>query len=174
MHKNTVQICVRAGSRKSSLQASDKYLQTQGTYRRIHRQKMTMVNASGMNSSSSSGKSCPTWLFIGFYVILFIVTATTIAKTASEFPLFPFQADSLEWNSNWLIATVIDYYGACLCFCGIVFKSEDNWIIGSLWCLGCCLLGSPICCVWMLIFLWKHGADSLSLSPNRRSHQQLH
>eukprot|EP00573_Skeletonema_grethae_P009630 CAMPEP_0201693294 /NCGR_PEP_ID=MMETSP0578-20130828/5932_1 /ASSEMBLY_ACC=CAM_ASM_000663 /TAXON_ID=267565 /ORGANISM="Skeletonema grethea, Strain CCMP 1804" /LENGTH=56 /DNA_ID=CAMNT_0048178797 /DNA_START=45 /DNA_END=212 /DNA_ORIENTATION=- len=56
---------------------------------------MTMVNAS-MNTSSSNDRSC-----IGFYAILFVVTATTIAKTASEFPLFPFQADSLEWNSNW-------------------------------------------------------------------------
>ena len=134
---------------------------------------MTMVNATGITNSSSSGRSCPTWLCIGFYTILFSVTATTIAKTASSFPLFPFQSDSLEWNSNWLIATVIDYYGACLCFCGIVFKSEDNWIYGSLWCLGCCLLGSPICCLWMLIFLWKHGVDSLSLSPNRRTHHQL-
>lgn len=134
---------------------------------------MTMVNTTGINNSNSSGRSCPTWLYIGFYTILFIVTATTIAKTASAFPLFPFQSDSLEWNSNWLIATVIDYYGACLCFCGILFKSEDNWIHGSLWCLGCCLLGSPVCCLWMLIFLWKHGVDSLSLSPNRRSHYQL-
>ena len=134
---------------------------------------MTMVNTTGINNSSSSGRSCPTWLYIAFYTILFIVTTTTIAKTASSFPLFPFQPDSLEWNSHWLIATVIDYYGACLCFCGIIFKSEDNWIYGSLWCLGCCLLGSPICCLWMLIFLWKHGVDSLSLSPNRRSHYQL-
>jgi len=133
---------------------------------------MTMVNTSGI-SNTGSNRSSLTWWFIIFYAILLVFTAATITKTASENPLFPFQTESLEWNSNWLIATVIDYYGACLCFCGIVFKSESNWMYGSLWCLGCCLLGSPICCLWMLIFLWKNGVDSLSLSPNRRSHYQL-
>ena len=134
---------------------------------------MTMVNTTGINSTNSSERSILTWHFLVFYVVLFFVTASTITITASSYPLFPFQSESLEWNSNWLIATVIDYYGACLCFCGIIFMSEDNWIHGALWCIGCCLLGSPICCLWMLIFLWKNGAGGLSLSPNRRTHSQL-
>jgi hypothetical protein len=131
---------------------------------------MTTVNT----NTRGSDRLCQTWLYVGFYTILFIFTASTIVKTALVFPIFPFQPNSLEWNSNWLIATVIDYYGACLCFCGVILKSEENWIHGSLWCLGFCLLGSPICCLWMVVFLLKNGVDSLSLTPmNRRSHYQL-
>eukprot|EP00979_Chaetoceros_neogracilis_P016885 scaffold10152_cov287-Chaetoceros_neogracile.AAC.1 len=80
---------------------------------------------------------------IGFYAILFIVTLSAIISTASKYPLFPFNTESLEWSNAWLIATVIDYYGACLCFCGVVLSSEPSWGVGMAWVAGFCLFGSP-------------------------------
>ena len=83
-------------------------------------------------------------LQIAFYAVLFAVTLATISATLAKYPLFPLQTDSLDWSNNWLFATVIDYYGACLCFCGVILGTEENWIKGILWVLGCCLLGSPV------------------------------
>lgn len=62
------------------------------------------------------------------------------------------------------MATVVDYYGACLCLCGIILATEQNNLhMGILWSVGCCLLGSPMCCMWMLVRLWRFGAMGLVL-----------
>mmetsp|Transcript_6071 Transcript_6071/g.6970 ORF Transcript_6071/g.6970 Transcript_6071/m.6970 type:complete len:142 (-) Transcript_6071:105-530(-) len=96
---------------------------------------------------------------LSFYALLCMVTLTTIAVTAYNYPLFPFQSDNLEWNNRWLIATVVDYYGACFCFCGIVLSTELTWVRGLAWVAGFCILGSPVCCLWMLLWLWRGGGS---------------
>jgi hypothetical protein len=106
---------------------------------------------------------------IVFYVVLFLACAYNIISVSSKFPLFPFNMDSLEWSNAWLIATIGDYYGACLCFCGVVISSESTWTLGILWSLGCCLLGSPVCCLWTLLYLWN-GGGTLRLDRQRGSH----
>jgi len=92
-----------------------------------------------------------------FYFALFVGTLVAISVTVARYGLFPFQLDSLEWTSAWLSATIVDYYGACLCFCGVVLSSEQSWLIGIAWVIGCCLLGSPVCCAWVLCRLWRGG-----------------
>lgn len=92
-----------------------------------------------------------------FYSVLFIGTLVAISLTVARHGLFPFQMDSLEWSNAWLKATIVDYYGACLCFCGVVLSSEQSWLIGIAWVVGCCLLGSPVCCAWILCRLWRAG-----------------
>lgn len=107
--------------------------------------------------------STPSSPFIAFYTILLVITSITIIKTASTYPLFPFQTSSLQWNNAWLVATVIDYYGSCFSLCGIILVSEEKRLYGSLWCCGCCLLGSPVCCIWMLVRLYKYGSGGICL-----------
>jgi len=127
-----------------------------------HRRQFTMTSIS--NSVS---------LQICFYSILFITTTTMIIKTASNYPIFPLQTESLEWNNSWLVATVIDYYGACLCYCGIILGTEKHIMHGILWSLGCCLLGSPVCCLWILIRLWKYGSDGICIQNTVNSSNDI-
>eukprot|EP00550_Attheya_septentrionalis_P002916 CAMPEP_0198301558 /NCGR_PEP_ID=MMETSP1449-20131203/52076_1 /TAXON_ID=420275 /ORGANISM="Attheya septentrionalis, Strain CCMP2084" /LENGTH=117 /DNA_ID=CAMNT_0044003669 /DNA_START=196 /DNA_END=549 /DNA_ORIENTATION=+ len=107
---------------------------------------------------------------LAFYVVLLVVAVTKISSTLHQYPLFPFEWSSLEWSNAWLSATVVDYYGACLCFCGVVLSSEPKWHVGVAWTLGCCLLGSPICCIWVLWKLWNGNTLRLEL---RASHVEI-
>ena len=105
-----------------------------------------------------------------FYAILFVTTLSTLVTTCYNYPLFPIQYDSLEWNRTWLITTVMDYYGACLCFCGVVLSTETSWVTGLAWVGGFCLFGSPVCCVWVLVWLLREGG-SLRLEKRRDAYQ---
>ena len=107
-----------------------------------------------------------------FYTVLFLNNMTAVSVTMYNYPLFPFQTDSLEWCRTWLVTTVLDYYGACLCFCGVVLASEDSWSRGLAWVAGFCLLGPPVCCVWILLWLWR-GGGSLRLEQSRRNQKNL-
>ena len=122
------------------------------------------MNASGNSRSSNSGNSGVHALSENarnafcFYGVLFCISLYMISTTLDEYPLFPFQPDSLDWNYNWLIATVFDYYGACLCFGGIVLSSEPSWARGLAWNTGFVLLGSPVCCIWVILRLKREGS----------------
>ena len=107
-----------------------------------------------------------------FYSLLLVVTLATVSSTLSEYPLFPIQSDSLEWNNAWLIASVVDFYGACLCFCGVVLSSEASWSRGLAWVAGFCLLGSPVCCAWVLIWLVR-GGGTLRLERRREVYNSM-
>ena len=88
------------------------------------------------------------------YACLFVCTLSTISWTLHLYPLFPLQTDSAEWLKTWLAATVVDYYGSTLCLCGVILSTADSWWAGILWCVGCCLLGSPVSCAWILYQIW--------------------
>ena len=136
-----------------------------------HRRKR-LNNNSNRTKFTMMSMSNSVLLQICFYSILFLITTVMIIKTASNYPIFPLQTESLEWNNSWLVATVVDYYGACLCYCGIILGTEKQIMHGIIWSLGCCLLGSPVCCLWFLIRLWKYGPDGICIkntgntSPN--------
>mmetsp|Transcript_43890 Transcript_43890/g.99240 ORF Transcript_43890/g.99240 Transcript_43890/m.99240 type:complete len:84 (-) Transcript_43890:462-713(-) len=51
--------------------------------------------------------------------------------------------------------------GAAFCLCGIILASEKP-VKGVLWSLGCCLLGTPVCCMWVISRLTR-GRGSLRL-----------
>mmetsp|Transcript_853 Transcript_853/g.1837 ORF Transcript_853/g.1837 Transcript_853/m.1837 type:complete len:154 (+) Transcript_853:100-561(+) len=121
-------------------------------------------------SSIMTNTSTQTRTHLIFFLLLLLCTSTAIIVTCTSHPLFPLQTDNLEWNNAWLMATVIDYYGACLCLCGVIVGTEEDWFRGALWSLGCCLLGSPICCLWIILRIWKHGSSGLCLqNDDRRS-----
>jgi len=105
-----------------------------------------------------------------FYLILFGVTLSTISWTLYNFPLFPLQTDSLEWSNTWLAATCVDYYGSTLCLCGIIIATAESWWTGILWVTGCCLLGSPVSCAWVLFQVWGKKR-SLRLAETRNDNQ---
>jgi cation transport ATPase len=107
---------------------------------------------------------------ITIYSILFVFLFYKISTTLYKFPLFPIQYDSIEWNSVWLITTVFDYYGVCFCFGGVVLSSESSWMKGIAWNLGFALLGSPICCLWVI--LWIHNGGTLQLLDNNNTRRR--
>lgn len=109
----------------------------------------------------------------GSYVTLFITTLTIISLTLIKYPLFPLQTSSLEWSNAWLAATVVDYYGACLCFSGVVLASEMRWSRGIAWVLGFCLLGSPACCLWVVLRLWTGGNLRLERDQDSEGHGRI-
>ena len=117
----------------------------------------TNANASTMEYSSSTRTTTTRTIAMGFYGILFLATTLVLSLTLSKEPLFPFRPEDLGWTYAWLVMTVFDYYGACLCFCGVVFSSEPSRIVGAAWCAGFLLLGSPVCCVWVLLRLRTVG-----------------
>ena len=86
----------------------------------------------------------------GFTVIL--------TKTLMAYPMLPFQPNDADWSYNWLITTIADYYGAALCLCGIAIASERELAHGLLWSAGFCLLGTPVCCAWVVSRLVRHGS----------------
>ena len=111
-------------------------------------------------------------LQLGFYAVLFIVTLSGLISTCNKYPLFPFNMESLDWSNAWLMTTILDYYGACLCFCGVVLSSEPSFKVGIAWTVGFCLLGSPICCIWVLLWLYR-GGGSLRLERRLDTRQIL-
>mmetsp|Transcript_8804 Transcript_8804/g.11700 ORF Transcript_8804/g.11700 Transcript_8804/m.11700 type:complete len:136 (+) Transcript_8804:76-483(+) len=100
-----------------------------------------------------------------FFGALFCLTAGGIASTCYQYPLFPFQTEDLDWSVAWLWATIVDFYGSTLCLSGIVLASEDTWLSGILWVAGFCLLGSPVCCVWVLLRLARTGSLRMEQQP---------
>jgi len=101
-----------------------------------------------------------------FYGLLLVATLTGISLTCYHYPLFPFQTDNLDWSVAWLLATVVDYYGSTLCLSGIVLASESSWIVGVAWVLGFCLLGSPLCCLWVILRLVRGGTLRIEQKPS--------
>ena len=125
----------------------------------------TMTNNNN-NNNSSSGSARSKQITV-VYGILFVAIFAKISTTLYEFPLFPIQYDSFEWCSAWLVTSVFDYYGACLCFGGVVLSSETSWAKGLAWNAAFILFGSPFCCLW--IVLWIRNGGSLRLvDMNRR------
>ena len=84
-----------------------------------------------------------------FFFALGLTCLGSLAYTLSAQPLFPLQMDSLPWTQAWLLMTVADYYGAALCLCGFIVATEPTGSAFA-WSLGCLLLGSPVCCLYML------------------------
>lgn len=91
------------------------------------------------------------------YGILFILTLCGIITTNHKYPLLSFESSDLDWSNAWLVATIIDYYGSTFCFTGVVISSETSWSSGIAWSLGFCLLGSPVCCVWVFLRIRSGG-----------------
>ena len=140
-------------------------------------------NTSGVDDNMSSNRSSSATMedfpssttmrvALAVYCVLFCIALYMISTTLHQYPLFPFQPDSLEWNYNWLIATVFDYYGACLCFGGIVMSSEPSWAKAIAWNTGFVLLGSPVCCLWMILRIRRMGSlrlvDTTAADATRR------
>lgn len=99
------------------------------------------------------------------YVALFLITFSCISLAYYYHPLFPLQTESLEWSNAWLTATVVDYYGSTLCLCGIIWATSTSWTSRLAWIVGCCLLGSPVCCAWILYQMLVKQRD-LALADN--------
>jgi hypothetical protein len=112
----------------------------------------------------ASADNVMTRLFLaGVYTVLFFSTLSTISWTLYHYPLFPLQTESLEWSNMWLTTTVVDYYGSTLCLCGVILATTDTWMSGLAWAAGCCLLGSPLCCLWILYQVaWMNRSLALS------------
>ena len=97
----------------------------------------------------------------GAYAVLGLAFLALLTRTLYVQPLFPLLTGDPVWASTWLLTTVADYYVSTLCFCGVVMHTEPSRIRGLLWCTAFCLLGSPWCCLWVVLRLCKHGTLEL-------------
>ena len=95
------------------------------------------------------------------YPLIGLSFLALLSLTLWHYPLGPFQLDSLAWCRAWLLTTVADYYGACLCLCGVIVASEPL-VPGLLWCAACCFLGTPGCCAYVFGRLLRHGSLQLA------------
>ena len=86
---------------------------------------------------------------IPFYSVLGLVCFVALGNTLLAHPLWDWKIDNLDWVRAWLGMTVLDYYGAALALSGVVF-SERSFLEGLAWSLGFCVLGSPVCCAYMV------------------------
>ena len=59
-----------------------------------------------------------------------------------------------------LAAAAADYLGVCLCLCGVIACSEPPGQ-AICWTLGCCLLGSPVSCLYVAARILRHRTLSL-------------
>lgn len=100
-----------------------------------------------------------------FFSVLCVAIMIAMIVTLARSPLFPLQIDELSWTQDWLLFSVVDYYGASLCLCAIILATEQQITFGGLWCLGVLLLGSPVACVYMAIRAAK-ASIALRSSPN--------
>mmetsp|Transcript_27693 Transcript_27693/g.53842 ORF Transcript_27693/g.53842 Transcript_27693/m.53842 type:complete len:130 (+) Transcript_27693:52-441(+) len=94
---------------------------------------------------------------LGFFILLTLVL--------NHYPLFPLDTDNIHWARSWLFTTVFDYYGAALCLCGIILSTE-GLVVGGLWSLGCCLLGTPVCCIYMMYRIHRFRTLKLMTPEN--------
>jgi len=94
------------------------------------------------------------------YILVGAASAFLLVRTQSARPLFPLATDSLEWSRGWLAAAAADYLGVCLCLCGVIACSEPPGQ-AVCWTLGCCLLGSPVSCLYVAARILRHRTLSL-------------
>ena len=91
----------------------------------------------------------------GFSILFYLI------MTLQAYPLFPFQMSNIDWTREWLIMTVLDYYGSTACFSVIVLFSEPLFYAIP-WILSFNLLGSPFCCAYIVYRLYMYRTLSLS------------
>lgn len=84
-----------------------------------------------------------------FYAILGYICSIALVYTLLLHPLWHWNVSNVEWLQAWLRMTVVDYYGASLALAGIALV-EEGLYHGLWWSLGFLLLGSPVCCVYMV------------------------
>jgi hypothetical protein len=109
------------------------------------------------NAPSQQGRQGSEVAVMGFFAALALSFAAILTRTLVNHPIFPFQPNSAAWSYSWLMTTIFDYYGAALSLCAVILSSE-NRVPGILWSLGCCLLGTPICCFWIISRILRNGS----------------
>ncbi|CAB9502792.1 expressed unknown protein [Seminavis robusta] len=128
------------------------------------------------------------FLCLVFYAALLLVTLATLTATFINYHLFPLDTDNLAWSNAWLLAYVIDYYGVCLCFCGVIVATEAVWWTAMLWSCSCLVVGSPACCLYIFLWITKEGGTlrlersalamemlaAAAAAANHASNEQIH
>ena len=95
----------------------------------------------------------PVTLPIVCFAVLGVTCFIALSVTLWNQPLFAFRTQDTAWLQAWLWMTVLDYYGACLPLCAVIFANETSHSAAILWSLACCLGGSPFCCLWVVLQL---------------------
>lgn len=109
----------------------------------------TAVPSSAAESSTSSASlgfrmasQCGHRAWAAFFLGLGLAIFGYLSYMLHAYPLLRFAVHDLDWTREWLYMTVLDYYGVAFCLCAIAMASERLLIVGVLWSLGFCLLGS--------------------------------
>jgi len=132
-------------------------------FSRLNEKTKAKAAAMPLRGGASNAGGGGSRIAVTFYATVGVGFAIQLARTLFKYPMLPFRPDSASWSFAWLITTVFDYYGAALCLCGVILSSEGP-LKGVLWSLGCCLLGTPVCCMWVISRLLR-GGGSLRIQP---------
>jgi len=84
-----------------------------------------------------------------FFLIFGMFIFAYLSSMLVRYPLFEFKVDEINWTREWLYMTILDYYGAALSLGAVTLYSEPPFY-AVLWISGFCLLGSPICCSYVI------------------------
>jgi len=98
------------------------------------------------------------------YALLGLLVTIKIMMTQNEFPLFDFATWDIQWSNAWLWTSVVDFYGAALCFSAIIIATEKNSLHGLFWVILLCSLGSPVSCAYICYRCVYHRTLELSHS----------
>lgn len=112
------------------------------------------------------------WGLAALYLFLGIGIAGYLNSLLWRYPLTDFAVTDIDWTREWLIMTVIDYYGVVAALSLITLLAEP-FPYGLIWVIGYCLLGSPICCFYIVfriatksVVLREAGGIYPKLDPN--------
>lgn len=70
--------------------------------------------------------------------------------------VFSFFFFGISSQNSVEIALIVDYYGAVLPFAAIIAHSESRRIFAFLWAVAAIFFGSPVCCAYVMMRLYKH------------------
>lgn len=127
---------------------------------------MTSFNLTSISKSSFTKLLA---LLLGIVALIIIYA---IAQTNSNYNLFLWDFNNLEWSKAWLVTTVVDFYGATIPLIGIVFQTEP-FLHACIWTCGFCLLGSPIHLSYAIYRLLTSGTLELKGSAERVAYTGL-
>jgi len=83
----------------------------------------------------------------------------------NDHPLFSWATWDIEWVNAWLWMSVLDYYCCCACLSVIVAHTEAKWSHALAWITGFCLLGSPVCCAYVVYRCLSRKGLTLESGP---------
>lgn len=109
------------------------------------------MTSSHKNISQYSNKMNITtrYSLIVLYSLAAVIIAVYLTRTLHKQPLTRWAMDDIDWTREWLLMTVLDYYGLVISL-GLIVLFSEPFPMNILWILSFSLLGSPFACLYVI------------------------